>query len=64
MCALAAIKVKGGELSEFYERKIKGGKNKMSVLNALRNKILQRVVACVQNNKVYERQGVEFRNAA
>ncbi|WP_338789949.1 IS110 family transposase (plasmid) [Bernardetia sp. Wsw4-3y2] len=64
MCALAAIKVKGGELSEFYERKIKEGKNKMSVLNALRNKILQRVVACVQNNKIYERQGVGFQNAA
>ena len=64
MCALASIKVKGGELQQFYERKLGQGKNKMSVLNAIRNKILQRVVACVEKKTMYQKTGVEFQNAA
>jgi hypothetical protein len=29
------------------------GKNKMSVLNAVRNKLLAKVMSCVKNKKMY-----------
>ncbi|HKG68880.1 MAG TPA: transposase, partial [Segetibacter sp.] len=48
---LAAMSVirKKGELKDYYERKIAEGKNKMSVLNAVRNKLVLRIFACVNN---------------
>jgi len=52
MAALAAIQVKGG-IKDFYERKVSQGKSKMSVLNAVRNKIIQRVFACVKQSRPY-----------
>jgi transposase len=54
MAALAAIQVKG-EIKAYYERKVSQGKSKMSVLNAVRNKIIQRVFACVKQNKIFEK---------
>jgi transposase len=51
---LAAMSViKKGELAEFYNRKIQSGKNKMSVINAVRNKIIARVFAVVKRNSPY-----------
>ncbi|WP_375563370.1 transposase [Bernardetia sp. OM2101] len=61
MCALAAIRAEG-ELSAYYLRKIEEGKNKMSVINALRNKIIQRIFACVKNKTLYDRNGINFNN--
>jgi transposase len=55
MAALAAIKVQG-DLKEYYERKAEEGKNKMSVLNAIRNKLILRVFACVNQNREYEKK--------
>jgi len=52
MASLAAVKFDMG-LKAYYERKVAEGKNKMSVLNAVRNKLLARVVACVNNNRLY-----------
>lgn len=46
MAALAAKKY-DTEIKQFYERKVNEGKNKMSVLNAVRNKLLTRVVAVI-----------------
>jgi hypothetical protein len=54
MCTLAATK-KAGELKDYYERKLAEGKAKMSILNALRNKIIQRIFACVQSGKKYQK---------
>ena len=54
MCALSAIRQEG-ELKEYYQRKVKAGKQKMVALNAVRNKIIQRVFACVQKGKLYEK---------
>ncbi|MEQ9442188.1 MAG: IS110 family transposase, partial [Cyclobacteriaceae bacterium] len=31
------------------------GKNKMLVLNAIRNKIIHRVFACIRDNRKYEK---------
>jgi transposase len=41
------------ELKKYYERKVAEGKNKMSVLNAVRNKLLSRVVAVVHRRTPY-----------
>jgi transposase len=61
MCALSALRVEG-ELRVYYLRKIAEGKNKMSVINALRNKIVQRIFACVKNKTLYDRNGINFNN--
>ena len=47
------------ELRTYYERKIKQGKNPMTVINALRNKIIHRVCAVVRNQKMFEIRLVE-----
>lgn len=52
MAALAAIKT-NGELRTYYERKVTEGKNKMSVLNAIRNKLIHRVFAVLKRNTAY-----------
>jgi len=41
------------ELKAYYDRKVLEGKSKMSVLNAVRFKLLARVVAVVNKNKIY-----------
>ena len=43
-----------GELRDYYDRKVAEGKNKMVVLNAVRNKIIHRVFACVRDGRKYE----------
>ena len=52
MASLSAIKL-DHDIRAYYERKVADGKNKMSVLNAVRNKLLARVLACVNNEKNY-----------
>ena len=54
MAALSPIRM-AGELKDYYQRKVAEGKNKMSVMNAIRNKLILRVFACVRNNKVYQK---------
>jgi transposase len=52
MASLTAVKL-DAELKYYYERKVAEGKSKMSVLNAVKNKLLARVVACVNNQREY-----------
>lgn len=52
MCALTAKKY-DHELKEYYERKVEEGKNKMLVLNNIRNKLLQRIFAVVNRQQPY-----------
>jgi transposase len=52
MASITAVKF-DSQLKQYYERKVSEGKNKMSVLNAVRNKLLARVVACVNNQREY-----------
>lgn len=54
LSAMSAISKKG-ELQDYYKRKVEEGKNKMSVLNAVRNKIIHRVFACARENRAYEK---------
>jgi transposase len=55
----AATRKKSGELRDYYIRKVAEGKNKMSVLNAVRAKIVLRMFAVIRNDKVYE-QNYQF----
>ena len=55
MCAISTIRA-DGELKEYYERKVAEGKNKMLVINNVRNKIIHRICSCVNNNKIYEKR--------
>jgi len=54
MSALSAIR-NCEELRDYYQRKVAEGKNKMSVINAVRNKLILRVFAVVRNNQKYEK---------
>jgi transposase len=55
MAALSAIKMEG-DIRDYYLRKIEEGKHKMSVINAVRNKIVKRVFACVKENRMFEKK--------
>ena len=53
LCALAAIK-NDAEIKNYYERKLTEGKNKMCVINAVRNKLIHRVFAVLRDDRFYE----------
>jgi transposase len=52
MASLTAVKL-DGDLKAYYERKVGEGKSKMSVLNAVKNKLLARVIAVVNKQELY-----------
>jgi transposase len=41
------------EIRAYYLRKVAEGKNKMAVINAVRNKLITRVYACIKHQKLY-----------
>lgn len=54
LAAMSAIRTKG-ELRDYYQRKVNEGKNKMLVLNAVRNKIIHRIYAVVRRGEKYDK---------
>ena len=44
------------EIKEYYQRKVAEGKNKMLVINNVRNKLIHRVCACIREDKMYEKR--------
>jgi transposase len=54
LAAMAAVRTKG-TIQDYYLRKQKEGKAKMSVLNAIRNKIALIAFAVVKNNKLFDK---------
>lgn len=52
MASLSAIKL-DADIKAYYERKVTEGKHKMSVLNAVKNKLLARVIAVVNKQQEY-----------
>jgi hypothetical protein len=52
---VVATRKKDGELREYYLRKVAEGKNKMSVLNAIRAKLILRMFAVIKSNKKYDK---------
>ncbi|RZK51982.1 MAG: IS110 family transposase [Pedobacter sp.] len=56
LAALAAIQ-HNNDLKIYFQRKVKEEKkNKMLVINAVRNKLILRIFACVNNNREYEKK--------
>jgi transposase len=54
LAAATTLRMKG-EMKEYYDRKVKEGKHRMNVINAIRNKLVLRIFACVKNNRPYEK---------
>jgi len=52
LASMRAIQL-NGEIKNYYLRKTKEGKSKMSVLNAVRNKIIHRILAVIRNQRPY-----------
>lgn len=53
LAAMSAIRL-NNQLRIYYLRKVEEGKNKMSVLNAVRNKIIHRIFAVIKNQTIYK----------
>lgn len=51
--AMSAIRLKN-DLGKYYRRKVAEGKNKMSVINAVRNKIIHRIYAVIKKQTIYQ----------
>jgi transposase len=54
MAALSAIKMKG-EFKDYFDRKVAEGKNKMTVINAVRAKLINRIFALIRDNRINEK---------
>ena len=54
LAALSAIQNKNSELRIYYDRKVAEGKNKMTVLNAIRAKLIARIFAVIRDNNCYD----------
>ena len=55
MAALAVLRM-NNELKDYYNRKVAEGKNKMSVINAIRAKLIARMFAVIHNNSPYQKK--------
>lgn len=53
MGAVSSIRSKNSEIKKYFDRKVSEGKNKMLVLNNIRNKILLRAAAVIRKGKPY-----------
>ena len=54
LAALVTIR-KGNVMHAYFQRKVAQGKNKMSVINAIRNKLIHILLACVKNDTIYSK---------
>jgi transposase len=54
LAAMSAIQ-HSPEMKSYYERKLAEGKMKMCVINAVKNKLITRVFACVQQERKYQK---------
>lgn len=54
LAALVTIR-KGNIMHDYFHRKVAEGKNKMLVINAVRNKLIHILCACIKNNTTYQK---------
>ncbi len=52
LCAMSALRW-DKEIKAYYDRKVMEGKNKMSVINAIRNKLVLRIFAVLRDQRPY-----------
>lgn len=55
MAAFSAVSAEG-ELKDYFDRKVAEGKNKMTVLNSIRSKLIHRIFALVRDDREYEHE--------
>lgn len=55
LCAVSAVQC-DSDMKLYYQRKLEENKHRMSVLNAVRNKLIWRVFACVRDNRLYQKK--------
>ena len=48
------------EIKQYYERKVGEGKHKMAVINAIRNKLIQRIMAIVKRGTPYQENYIKI----
>ena len=53
LAAMSAIRLEN-DLQVYYRRKVQQGKNKMAVLNAVRNKIIHLIFAIIKSENLYQ----------
>ena len=53
MAALSSLTY-NDDMKKYFQRKVIEGKNKMSVINAIRNKLIHRIFTCVHEDRKYE----------
>lgn len=56
LCAMSAIKYVD-EIKNYFNRKVEEGKHKMSVINAIRNKLVLRVFAVIRDDRPFVKNG-------
>ncbi len=54
MAALSSLRTKG-EMRQYFDRKVAEGKNKMTVINAIRSKLIHRIFVLVKENRKYDK---------
>jgi transposase len=59
LAATTTLRMKG-EMKQYYDRKVEEGKHKMNVINAIRNKLVHRIFACIRNNRPYEKNYLHY----
>ena len=59
LAAISAIQY-SDEIKSYYERRVAEGKNRMSVINAVRNKLITRIFMCIKQERTYQK---DYRNA-
>ena len=55
LCAMTAVTY-DSEMKQYYTRKVEEGKNKMLVINNVRNKLVHRICACIRENRTFEKR--------
>jgi transposase len=53
LASMSVIRL-SGDMRDYYKRKVAEGKNKMCVLNAVRNKIIHRIYAVLRDQRPYQ----------
>jgi len=48
------------DIKQYYERKVAEGKKKMTVINAIRNKLIHRIMAVVKRGTPYQENYSNF----
>ena len=52
LCAISSIQY-SAEMKIYYDKKLKEGKHKMTIINAIRNKLIQRIFAVINRGTPY-----------